>query len=106
MLSIVPPAQIGEEIVLKDLRELHQGAGVNPRTREDEIDVVAVAAQLLCEPRHLDALLRHHLLDVPADMKTGVLNFIVRMHDCQVVVSFPHFLQTTKKGAAISLSAD
>ena len=36
---LVPSAQIGKEIVLKDLRELHQGAGVNPRTREDEIDV-------------------------------------------------------------------
>lgn len=82
MLSIVPSAQIGEEIVLKDLRELHQGAGVNPRTREDEIDVVAVTAQLLCEPRHLDAPLHHHLLDVLSDMKTCVLNFIVRMHVC------------------------
>ena len=106
MLSIVPSAQIGEKVVLEDLRELHQGAGVNPRTREDEIDVVAVTAQLLCEPRHLDAFLHHHLLDVLSNVKTGVLNFIVRMHVCQVVVSFPHFLQTTKKGAAISLSAD
>ena len=102
----MPRAQNREEIVAEDARQLHQRAGVNPRSGEDEIDVVAVAAQLLRKPRHLDALLHHHLLDVPADMKTGVLNFIVRMHVCQVVVSFPHFLQTTKKGAAISLSAD
>lgn len=61
---------------------------------------------MLCKPRHFDPFLYHHRLDELPNVKTGVLNFIVRMHDCQVVVSFPHFLQTTKKGAAISLSAD
>ena len=72
--SLYPSAQNREEIVAEDARQFHQRAGVNPRTGEDEIDVVAVAAQLLCNPRHLDALPRHYLLDVPADMVCAVLH--------------------------------
>ena len=48
---------------IEDLGELEQRVGVDPATGENQIDVVAVAAQLLRYPRHLDALLGHHLPD-------------------------------------------
>ena len=63
LLLAVGAAQVGEELVAEDLGELHQRVRVNPLAGEDQIDVVAVAAQLLRQPRHLDPLLGHH----PAD---------------------------------------
>ena len=44
LLFLVGPAQVGEEVVVEDLGELHQRVRVNPLAGEDEIDVVAVAA--------------------------------------------------------------
>ena len=41
----------------------HKGFGVNPRAREDEIDIVAVAAQLSCQPRGFDTFSICHLFD-------------------------------------------
>ena len=52
----VGAAQVGAKVVVEDLGELHQRVRVNPLAGEDEIDVVAVAAQLLRQPRHLDPL--------------------------------------------------
>ena len=53
-------AQVGEEVVVKDLGKLHQRIRVNPLTGEDDIDIVAVATQSLRQPRHLDSLLGHY----------------------------------------------
>ena len=39
---MVGAAQVGEEVVVEDLGELHQRVRVNPLAGEDEIDVVAV----------------------------------------------------------------
>ena len=61
--SPVQLAQVGEEVVIEDLGELQQRVSVYPAAGEDQIDVVAVTAKLLRHPRHLDALLGHHLPD-------------------------------------------
>jgi hypothetical protein len=60
---VVGAAQVGEEVVTENLGELHQRVRVNPLAGENEIDVVAVAAQLLRKPRGLDAFLCYYLLD-------------------------------------------
>jgi len=39
---LVGAAQVGEEVVVEDLGELHQRVRVNPLAGENEIDVVAV----------------------------------------------------------------
>ena len=73
-MFFVQLTQLLKEVVLEDKGQLHQCVRVNPLTGEDEIDVVAVAAQLLCNPRHFNTFLCHYLPDVFADMY--VRNFL------------------------------
>lgn len=65
---LIPLAQILKEIVFQDPGNLHQCLRIDPRAGVDEIDIVAVAAQLLRKPRGPDALPCHYLFDELAYM--------------------------------------
>ena len=72
---------------IEDLGELEQRVGVDPAAGEDQIDVVAVAAQLLRYPRHLDALLGHHLPDNMSYMR-GLITHRIAVCDIKMAWIF------------------
>ena len=63
-MTLIHLAQVGEEVVLKNSGNIHQRVGVDPTARKDEIDIVAVTAQLLRYPRDFDTLLGYYIPDV------------------------------------------
>ena len=77
ILAMVQCAQVCEEIVIEDAGELHQRVGVNPAARKDEIDIVAVAIQLLGQPCCTDSLSGHFRLDDFADVIFAVVHLLV-----------------------------
>ena len=62
--------------MIENAGKFHQRVGVNPTAREDEIDVVAVAVQLLGQPRHFDTLSCHFRFDNFADIVFAVVHVI------------------------------
>ena len=68
LFLLIPATYILKEIMFQRIADFHKRFGVNPTARENKVYVVAMTAQLLCQPRNLYALPCHLLPDERTDM--------------------------------------